>query len=65
MKIIYLPCFLHWGVNTLLEKVNVIYSLNNEKLIFKDNSVEFLVPRKKKTKTSHAVRNPELQTAPY
>lgn len=34
------------GINTLLEKANEIHSINNEEL-FKDNSVEFLVPRKK------------------
>ena len=34
------------GINTLLEKANEIHSINNKEL-FKDNSVEFLVPRKK------------------
>lgn len=48
---------------TLLEKANGIYSINNEKLIFKDNPVEFLVLGKKVS--SYIVRNSELQTVLY
>lgn len=61
MKIYIFTLLTGKGVNTLLEKVNEMCSLNKEEFIFKDNSVEFLVPRKR----THIVRNPELQTVPY